>query len=106
MHHFHTTSGCGAQDIEDILKRLPKKVNGKLEMRFGAAGYGAYAVPGWAFWKLLTALVLTQIGPSIFAIRWLCGHPDDLQNAFILSFYSVALLNLVVVVPEIWSMHK
>jgi hypothetical protein len=103
MHHFHSPSGCGAQDI---LTRLPKKVNGKLEMKFGAAGYGAYAVPGWAFWELLVAFVLSQIGPAIFAIRWLFGHPSDLQNAFILSFYSVALLNLVVVVPDIWSMRK
>lgn len=106
MHHLHNPRGCGAHDIEDILKRVPKKTIGKLEMKFGVAGYGMHAVPGWAFWKLLVALLLTQIGPLIFAIRWLCGHPGDLQNAFILSFYLMGLLNLVVVVPDIWSMHK
>ena len=78
-----------SKDIEDVLKRIPKRTNGKIEMKFGAPGYGMYAVPGWAFWKPLVALVLTQIGPLIFAIRSLCGHPGDLQNALILSFYLV-----------------
>ena len=62
MHHFHNPRGCTAQDITDILDRIPKKIGGKLEHRFGAVGYGMHAVPSWAFWKVLVALAVCSLG--------------------------------------------
>lgn len=106
MHSFHNPGGCCAQDIEDIISRIPKKINGRLVKGYGVLGYGMHALPGWAFWKLMVAFFLTQIGPSIFFIKWLCGHSGDLQNAFSLSLYLLALLNLLVLVPDIWSFQK
>ena len=70
MDHFHNPRGCTAQDITDILDRIPKKTGGKLEHRFGAVGYGMHAVPSWAFWKVLVALAVLQLGPLVFAVRW------------------------------------
>jgi hypothetical protein len=86
------------------LSRIPKKIDGKLESKYGAVGYGMRAITGWAVWKLFVALILLQIGPLIFAGRWLCGHPGDLQNAFTLSFYLFGLLGLGIIMPEIWSL--
>lgn len=65
-----------------------------------------HAVPGWAVWKLMVALFLSQLGPLVFFIKWLSGHPGDLQNAFALSMYLIALLNLVVVIPDVWSLQR
>jgi hypothetical protein len=107
MHHFYHPSGCcGTEEIEDILCRVPKKVNGKLENKIHAVGYGLQAVPGVALWKVLVALAFLHVGPLIFAVRWLLGHPGDLQNAFLSLFYLVGLLNLIVVLPDIWSFKK
>jgi hypothetical protein len=106
MHHFHNPGSCGTQDIEDVIKRIPRKLNGRLEKKYGVLGYGMHALPGWAVWKLMVALFVSQIGPSVFCIRWLFGHSGDLQNAFSLSMYLLALLNIVVVVPDIWSLQK
>ena len=106
MHHFHNLRGCTAQHITDISDRIPKKIGAKLEHRFGAVGYGMYAVPSWAFWKVLVALAVLQLGPLVFVVRWLCGHPGELQNAFTLSMYLVELMNVLVVMPDIWSMQK
>lgn len=92
--------------MQDIITRIPKKINGRLEQEYGALGYGMHAVPGWAVWKLMAALVLSQVGPLVFLIKWLCGHKGDLQNAFTLSMYLIALLNLIVVVPDVWSLRK
>jgi len=106
MHYFHHQSDCGSEEIEDILSRVPKKVNGKLENKNHAVGYGMQAVPGLALWKVLIALALIHIGPLIFAGRWLCGHPGDLQNAFLSLFYLVGLLNIIVILPDIWSFKR
>lgn len=106
VHGFHDPRGCTAQDMEDIITRIPKKTNGRLKKEYGTLGYGMHAVPGWAVWKLMVALLLTQLGPSVFVIKWLCGHPGDLQNAFSLSMYLIGLLNLVVVIPDVWSLQK
>jgi len=106
MHYFHDSSCCGTEDIEAILSRVPKKTNGKLENKTHAVGYGILAIPGLALWKVFIALVLVHIGPFIFACRWLHGHPGDLQNAFLSSFYLIGLLNLIVVMPDVWSFKK
>ena len=90
----------------DILTRIPKKTNGRLKHEYGALGYGMHAVPGWAVWKLMVALIISQLGSAIFVIKWLCGHGGDLQNAFSLSMYAIAVMNLVVVVPDFWSLQK
>ena len=92
--------------MEDILTRIPKKTNGRLKKEYGALGYGMHAIPGWAVWKLMVALFLSQLGPSVFLIKWLYGHPGDLQNAFSLSMYLIALLNLVVIIPDVWNLQK
>lgn len=92
--------------MQDIITRIPKKTNGRLKREYGALGYGMHAVPGWAVWKLMVVLVVSQAGPAVFMIKWLCGHAGDLQNAFSLSMYLIALLNLVVVVPDVWSLQK
>lgn len=45
MHSFHNPAGCGAQDGEDIIKRISKKINGRLEKEYGISGYGMHALP-------------------------------------------------------------
>ena len=39
MHDIHNPRGCTAQDITDILDRIPKEIGGKLEHRFSAVGW-------------------------------------------------------------------
>jgi hypothetical protein len=105
-HHLTNPQKCSNKDIEEIMLLVPKKVNGLLERKFGVIGWGVLAVPGLAIWKCLTALALSQIPPAIFAIRWLLGHPGDLQNAFLFSFYILGALNVVLIIPEKWSLRK
>jgi hypothetical protein len=62
------------------------------------------AVRGWALHKWLIAVALSQIGPLIFLIRWLCSHPGDLQNAFMLSMSTLAALSAIVIFPDSWSL--
>lgn len=54
----------------------------------------------------MVALLISQLGPAVFVVKWLAGHGGDLQNAFSLSMYAVAVINLVVVVPDFWSLQK
>jgi hypothetical protein len=106
MHQFHHPwgCGCGPKAITDILDRIPKKINGRLPDGFQARGYGMLAVRGWALHKWLVAVALSQIGPLIFLIRWLCSHPGDLQNAFMLSMSTWAALSAIVIFPDSWSL--
>jgi hypothetical protein len=104
IHHIQNSSCCSTEDIEDTLDRIPKKVNGKLENKRRAVGYGILAVPGLSFWKVILALALVHIGPLIFLGRWLYGHPGDLQNGTQLLFYLMTLLNVLVVIPDMWSL--
>ena len=85
---------------------IPKKVNGLLERKFGVVGWGIQAVPGLAVWKCFIVLLVSQVPPAIFAIKWLFGHHGDLQNAFLFSFYILALFNIILVAPERWSLGK
>jgi hypothetical protein len=92
--------------MEDVMLLVPKKVNGLLERKFGVIGWGIQAVPGLAIWKCFVALLLSQIPTVIFAVRWLFGHPGDLQNAFLFSFYILGLLNVVIIIPDKWCLQK
>jgi hypothetical protein len=106
MHQFHHPwgCGCGTQAIVDILERIPKKISGRLPNEFQAKGYGMLAVRSWALHKWLIAVALSQIGPLIFLVRWLYAHPGDLQNAFMLSMSTLAILGAIVVFPDSWSL--
>ena len=107
MHHFHNPRGCGAEDVEDILSRIPKKIKGKLVNKYGIQGYGMQAVSGWALWKFILAVFISQIGPLGFAAKWLWGgHPGDLQNAFMVSMWVFAAMGSVVVVPDVWKLRE
>jgi hypothetical protein len=92
--------------MEEVMLLIPKKINGLLERKFGVIGWGIQAVPGLALWKCFVALFVSQVPTAIFAVRWLFGHPGDLQNAFLFSFYVLGLLNFLLVVPEKWSLQK
>ncbi|KAI9867950.1 MAG: hypothetical protein M1813_007772 [Trichoglossum hirsutum] len=105
IHHFHNR-GCSADDAQHILERIPKKANGKLKTCYAADGYGMLAVPGWAVWKVIAVFAVSQICPLAYAIRWLCGHPGDLQNAFVLSMYLVGVFNILLVFPDLFSMQR
>lgn len=105
-HHLINPHKCSNKDVEEIMLLVPKKVNGLLERKFGIVGWGVLAVPGLAIWKCFIALALSQIPPAIFAIRWLLGHPGDLQNAFLLSFYILGALNVILIIPEKWSLRR
>ncbi|KAI9782683.1 MAG: hypothetical protein M1839_004670 [Geoglossum umbratile] len=106
MHYFHNNHKCSADDAQHILERIPKKANGKLKTCYAADGYGMHAVPGWAVWKVLAVFTISQILPLAYAIRWLCGHPGDLQNAFVLSMYLVGVFNILLVFPSLFSMQQ
>jgi hypothetical protein len=98
-HHLQASSTCHgahAQDIRRLLQQIPKKVNGTLERRYRARGYGLRAITGVAFWRVLVALLVSQLPCWVFAILWLVRHPGDLQNAFMPAVYVAAILNLVV----------
>lgn len=81
-----------------------------LGMGMEKKGYGMRAISGWAVWKLITALVLTHIGPLIFAIYWLHFKPGQLSDAFTPALYAAvlfdALFGIFVVLPDIQSMPK
>lgn len=50
---------------------------------------------------------LTQIGPSIFDFpRQAVQAPLDLQNAFYFTFIPRQALESMVMVPNIWDMHR
>ncbi|KAG8530715.1 uncharacterized protein KY384_004072 [Bacidia gigantensis] len=106
LHSLHAPHECEAEDMEDIVSRIPKKVNGKLINGLDIEGYGMQAIPGWSVWRAMVALFLSQVDPLIFAVRWLCGHSGDLQNAFQLAVYLLGFLNIVVVMPDVWSLRK
>ncbi|KAL3418494.1 serine/threonine protein kinase [Phlyctema vagabunda] len=110
MHRFHSPcGGCSGRDTEDLFSRIPMKVNGQLEKRMWIKGYGMHAIPGYAFWKLFAALLLSQIPPVVFAGVWLRAHPNDLQNAFlfwgVLSTIIIGILNILLILPN-WSLPK
>ncbi|KAG4418360.1 hypothetical protein IFR04_008502 [Cadophora malorum] len=73
-HDLRHPHKCNSKDIENIMHLVPKKVNGMLEKKFGAVGWGVQAVPGLALWKCAIPLLLSQVPPIIFAIRWLLLH--------------------------------
>ncbi|KAI9774940.1 MAG: hypothetical protein M1840_000156 [Geoglossum simile] len=106
MHHFHNHHGCSADDAQHILERIPKKANGKLKTCYAADGYGMHAVPGWAVWKIVALFAVSQICPLAYAIRWLCGHAGDLQNAFVLSMYLVGVFNILLIFPNLFTMQR
>ena len=85
---------------------VPRKVNGMLKKEFGIVGWGVQAVPGLAMWKCAVALVLSQVPPMIFAVRWLLWHTGDFQNAFMFSVYLLMLLNFILLVPERWCFSR
>ncbi|KAG4435301.1 hypothetical protein IFR05_009227 [Cadophora sp. M221] len=109
-HSFHNASNCSEEFIETILSRIPKKTKAKLGMGMEKKGYGMRAISGWAVWKLITALVLTHLGPLIFAIYWLRFNPGQLSDAFTPALYAAvlfdALFGIFVVLPDIQSMPK
>ncbi|KAL5317000.1 hypothetical protein ACEPPN_016052 [Leptodophora sp. 'Broadleaf-Isolate-01'] len=109
-HSFHNPSNCSEEFIETILSRIPKKTKAMLGMGMEKKGYGMRAISGWAVWKLITALVLTHIGPLIFAIYWLHFKPGQLSDAFTPALYAAvlfdALFGIFVVLPDIQSMPK
>jgi hypothetical protein len=106
-HQFHHPRGCGcsADEIIRILQRIPTKINGKLRNNVQTNGYGMLAVRRWALHKWLIAVAISQLGPVIFLIRWLCSHPGDLQNAFMLSMSSLAVLAAIVAFPDSWNLR-
>ncbi|CZR52626.1 uncharacterized protein PAC_02503 [Phialocephala subalpina] len=104
MHHIRDSSCCSADEIQDTLEHIPKKVDGGLENKKHAEGYGILALPGLSFWKVILALALVHVGPLIFLGRWLQGHPGDLQNGTQLLFHLMMLLALLVVIPDMWSL--
>jgi hypothetical protein len=106
MHHFHASPSACTSDIPFVLARLPKKTTGELAMGCGERGYGLLAISGWALWKVVLALAASQLVPVGFAIRWLMGHPGDLQNALQIGFYSLGVLNLLVVLPDVVGLRR
>jgi hypothetical protein len=92
---------CGLRcKCENVLRLLPKKINGRLMNELWATGYGLKAITAWSFIRTVAAFILLQVPPLIFAIRWLIGHPGDLQNAFLLEVLLISMLNIFVVLPD------
>lgn len=91
-HHFERGGCCTRYGRTDIIQRIPKKVPRKFDGRCGIEGYGMLAVNQLALWRWAVLVLLTQLGPGVFAIHWLLQHPGDLQNAFMPSGMILALL--------------
>ena len=88
--------------LGNVLQHVPKKINGKLQR---LDGYGMQAVPGYCFWKAVVVLLFAQIAPVIFAIRWLIGHKGDWQNAMVLEFVVLTVLNIIVIQHDRWRLE-
>jgi hypothetical protein len=106
MHHLRASSPACAADIPWVLRRLPKKITGELANELGERGYGMLALSGWVLWKFILALAMSQLAPLPFAIRWLMGHPGDLQNALQVQFYCLGVLSVVVVLPDLMGLRR
>jgi hypothetical protein len=105
FHHFRSC-GCGTAEIADILRRVPKKIDGLLRDDVEVIGYGMLAVRRWSFIKWLIAVALSQVGHFIFIASWLRAHHGDLQNAFMLSVTMFAVLGAIVVFPDTWTLGE
>ncbi len=88
------------------MHRIPRKIRTPLENKYGTIGHGICAVSSWAIWKVMLAIFLIQIGPSVFAIRWLCEREGGFQNAFMLETVLLGLLNLLIMLPDRLSIRK
>jgi len=103
QHRFTEKHWCRCEikcKCENVLQLIPKKVNGKLKDEAWVEGYGLKAITAWSFSRTVTAFLILQVPPIVFAVRWLIGHPGDLQNAFFLEFLLISLLNIFVVLPD------
>ena len=96
-HLFHHPED--AWDFPWAYSLIPKRLNGELEIALNQAprvGWGIQIVEGWLGSRLwLLSLSLFLCGSLAFAICWaILEH--DIQGAFGVSAYVVALLTLAV----------
>ena len=103
-HYFRKIGKCTALGCPKILERIPKKVPDRLASQSGIDAYGMYAVHKLALWRWALLVILTQLGPWIFAAYWLSHHPWDLQNAFMPS--GLVLASLAVFRPASSGEHE
>jgi len=95
-HLFHHPE-CANDEQHIASLRTPKKKREKLVIcpeRGTSVGWGLQIVEGWIVGRLwLLALLFVVLGTTVFAICWSILK-KDLQGAFAVSAYVVALVGL------------
>ena len=99
MTHFFQHPEHANDEQPIVFLRTPKKKKQRLVVcpqRGVSTGWGLQLVEGWVAGKLwLLALLFLVLGTIIFGICW-SVLKKDLQGAFAVSAYTVALVGLVV----------
>lgn len=95
-HLFHHPEDANEASITCL--RAPKKRKDKLTVcpqQGTSVGWGIHLVEGWIFARIwLLALITFIISSLIFGVCWSVLH-KDVQGAFGVSAYIVALLSLI-----------
>ncbi|KAK0721383.1 hypothetical protein B0T21DRAFT_414569 [Apiosordaria backusii] len=96
---------CPADGRErrDMIGMLPKKqVPPSLERKSGAQGWGIRPRYGFAVWKFVLWILLTQIlGFGIVAFWLVYVNNGDLQNAFVPLTFFTSLVMIVLGLPQV-----
>ncbi len=105
IEYFHGHWHCEtAANVEKLVLSVPHRVTGtRLESEANAVGFGIHAQQGFNLCKAVTLLAITQAGPIAFAAWYLISfNRYDLQNALMPAMYILALVGLLVAVPDIY----
>lgn len=88
--------------FSDTISMIPKKCNGPLGSKHGTCGWGMRAMQGYSLRKILCWLgFLTALGLTFVAIWLTLVSKNDLQNAFVVPAFLIAVLMAMLAIPQI-----
>lgn len=93
MEYFESPSCAGTS--AKLLRTFPKKLDVRLKDELGVYGWGLYAHEHLSIFRTGLLGLLILLGTVAFVPYWLQHHPGDLQNAFTLPFFIVALVSVL-----------
>ena len=99
LDYYHGYRCCLKNDIGQFILEIPHRVCGS---NFEKKGYGIWARQGWTLTRLVAFGLVTQSWALFFMAFWLWNHPGDLQNAFSPAYYTLGLVTVFVVVPDVF----
>lgn len=98
MLHFFQKPEC-VDNYYDCLKRIPKKITGRLTEKRVIA-WGLHAQASISFFRIMVIAASILVGTVAWVVWWLVDHPGDLQNSFVPPAFAVSLLAVGVVLPQ------